>query len=124
MLRGIGCEVDIHERVAGPMEMQGAGIVVQGEVLRVIREHDGPALPTTSCRGRKYLDPDGGDGVFQDMPQQFTSWEAIYKTLRTMFPDDRYHSGSQLFGSDANGKPRLGVACGRSDRRERPVHRR
>ena len=96
MLRGIGCEVDIHERVAGPMEMLGAGIVVQGEVLRVIREHDGPALPTTSCRGRKYLDPDGGDGVFQDMPQQFTSWEAIYKTLRTMFPDDRYHSGSQL----------------------------
>jgi hypothetical protein len=29
ILRGIGCEVDIHERVAGPMEMHGAGIVVQ-----------------------------------------------------------------------------------------------
>lgn len=95
-LRGIGCEVDIHERVAGPMEMQGAGIVVQGEVLRMIGDHGGPALPITSCRGRRYLDPDGGDGVFQTMAQEFTSWEAIYKTLRTMFPDDRYHSGSQL----------------------------
>lgn len=95
-LRGIGCEVDIHERVAGPMEMQGAGIVVQGEVLRMIGDHGGPALPITSCRVRRYLDPDGGDGVFQTMAQEFTSWEAIYKTLRTMFPDDRYHSGSQL----------------------------
>jgi len=63
--------VDIHERVAGPMEDAGAReIVVQGEVLRVIREHDGPPLsPTTSCRGRKYLDPDGGRRAsFQDMP--------------------------------------------------------
>jgi hypothetical protein len=25
------------------------------------------------------------------MPQQFTSWEAIYETLRATFPDDRYH---------------------------------
>jgi 2-polyprenyl-6-methoxyphenol hydroxylase-like FAD-dependent oxidoreductase len=114
MLRGIGCEVDIHERVAGPMETQGAGIVVQGEVVRVIREHGGPALPTTSCRGRKYLDPDGGDGVFQAMPQEFTSWEAIYKTLRTMFPDDRYHSGSQLsFPTQTGNRVSAALADGR-----------
>src|SRR5260370_38949368 len=72
-LRGIGCEGDIHERVAGPMEMQGAGIVVQGEVVRVIREHGGPALPTTPCRGRKYLDPDGGAGVIHALPPAVTS---------------------------------------------------
>jgi 2-polyprenyl-6-methoxyphenol hydroxylase-like FAD-dependent oxidoreductase len=41
-LRGIGCDVNIYERVAGPMQMQGAGIVVQGEILRLLREHGSP----------------------------------------------------------------------------------
>jgi len=102
-LRGIGCDVNIYERVAGPMQMQGAGIVVQGEIQRLLREHGSPPLAITSCRGRKYLDPKGGDGVFQPMPQEFTSWEAIYKSLRASFPDDRYHTGSQLALPTLNG---------------------
>jgi 2-polyprenyl-6-methoxyphenol hydroxylase-like FAD-dependent oxidoreductase len=102
-LRGIGCDVNIYERVAGPMQMQGAGIVVQGEILRLLREHGSPPLAITSCRGRRYLDPEGGDGVFQSMPQEFTSWEAIYKSLRASFPDDRYHTGSQLALPTLNG---------------------
>jgi len=103
-LRGIGCDVNIYERVAGPMQMQGAGIVVQGEILRLLREHGSPPLAITSCRGRKYLDPKGGDGVFQPMPQEFTSWEAIYKSLRASFPDDRYHTGSPLALPTLNGR--------------------
>jgi 2-polyprenyl-6-methoxyphenol hydroxylase-like FAD-dependent oxidoreductase len=95
--------VNIYERVAGPMQMQGAGIVVQGEILRLLREHGSPPLAITSCRGRRYLDPEGGDGVFQSMPQEFTSWEAIYKSLRASFPDDRYHTGSQLALPTLNG---------------------
>jgi 2-polyprenyl-6-methoxyphenol hydroxylase-like FAD-dependent oxidoreductase len=102
-LRGIGCDVNIYERAAGPMQMQGAGIVVQGEILRLLREHGSPPLAITSCRGRRYLDPEGGDGVFQSMPQEFTSWEAIYKSLRASFPDDRYHTGSQLALPTLNG---------------------
>jgi 2-polyprenyl-6-methoxyphenol hydroxylase-like FAD-dependent oxidoreductase len=102
-LRGIGCDVNIYERVAGPMQMQGAGIVVQGEILRLLREHGSAPLAITSCRGRRYLDPEGGDGVFQSMPQEFTSWEAIYKSLRAGFPDDRYHTGSQLALPTLNG---------------------
>jgi hypothetical protein len=35
-------------------------------------------------------------GTTQAMPQQFTSWEAIYKTLRATFPDDRYHMGAAV----------------------------
>jgi 2-polyprenyl-6-methoxyphenol hydroxylase-like FAD-dependent oxidoreductase len=53
-------------------------------------------LPTTSCRIRRYLDPDGGDGRSQRMPQDFTSWEAIYRTLRDALPADRYHMGAAL----------------------------
>lgn len=32
------------------------------------------------------------------MPQRFTSWEAIYQTLRAAFPDKRYRTGAALTG--------------------------
>ena len=46
----------------------------------------------------RYLDPQGGDGQVQSMPQAFTSWEAIYETLRAAFPKERYHMGATLVG--------------------------
>jgi 2-polyprenyl-6-methoxyphenol hydroxylase-like FAD-dependent oxidoreductase len=95
-LRGIGADVDIYERVPGPMETRGAGIVVQGDLVNLLRQHHAPDLPMTRCRVRRYLDPEGGSGTTQAMPQQFTSWEAIYETLRATFPDDRYHMGAAV----------------------------
>jgi len=95
-LRGIGADVEIFERDPGPMKTRGAGIVVQPQLTSLLREHNAPALPVTSCRVRRYLDPSGGDGQTQVMPQAFTSWEAIYLTLRATFPDDRYHIGAAV----------------------------
>jgi 2-polyprenyl-6-methoxyphenol hydroxylase-like FAD-dependent oxidoreductase len=95
-LRKIGATVNIHERVPGPMMARGAGIVVQGELSRVLRENGAPALPFTSCRGRRYVEPGGGDGIYQPMPQEFTSWEAIHGTLRAAVPDESYHAGSEV----------------------------
>jgi 2-polyprenyl-6-methoxyphenol hydroxylase-like FAD-dependent oxidoreductase len=95
-LRAIGAEVDIYERNAGRMETRGAGIVVQGDLMALLRQHGAPLLPMTSCSVRRYLDPDGGPGTAQAMPQQFTSWEAIYRTLHQMFPNDRYHTGHDV----------------------------
>jgi hypothetical protein len=86
----------IYERVTGPMETRGAGIVVQGDLVQLLRQHHAPDLPMTACRVRRYFDPDGGAGTTQAMPQQFTSWKAIYKTLRATFPDDRYHMGAAV----------------------------
>lgn len=39
------------------------------------------------------------------MPQQFTSWEAIYTTLRAAFPGAHYHTGASIlsFENTANG---------------------
>jgi 2-polyprenyl-6-methoxyphenol hydroxylase-like FAD-dependent oxidoreductase len=88
--------VQIYERVAGPMETRGAGIVVQGELIDLLRTHGAGALPTTHCRVRRYLSPEGGDGEVQRAPQDFTSWEAIYRTLAAAFPSDRYHRGATL----------------------------
>jgi len=97
-LRHSGADVEIFERHPGPMETRGAGIVVQHELTEILRRYGAPSLPTTSCRRRRYLDPQGGNGRTQDMPQRFTSWESIYLTLRAVFPKESYHSGVTLEG--------------------------
>lgn len=97
-LRGIGCEVEVYERTPGAMASRGAGIVVQDDLQRLLRRHGAPELPAVPCLQRQYLLPQGGDGVVTPMPQRFTSWYAIYRTLRSSFPDEQYHAGSVLNG--------------------------
>src|SRR5258708_12625222 len=91
-----GAEVEIFERHPGPMETRGAGIVVQHELTEILRRYGAPSLPATSCSRRRHLEPDGGNGRTQDMPQQFTSWESIYLPLRASFPTHRYRPGPTL----------------------------
>src|ERR1700693_68523 len=95
-LRGAGFDVQVYERVSGAMETRGAGIVVQGELIDLLRTHGAGALPTTHCTVRRYLSPEGGEGEVQRAPQDFTSWEAIYRTLADAFPAYRYHGGATL----------------------------
>lgn len=104
-LHGAGFDVQVYEQFSGPMETRGAGIVVQPDLVQLLRNNGAPRLPTTGCQVRRYLDPDGGDGQTQRMPQTFTSWEAIYRTLRAAYPDERYHMGaalSDIEGDDAD----------------------
>lgn len=95
-LNRAGFDVNVYERHSGSMDTRGAGIVVQGELVQLLWEGGARPLPTTSCRIRRYLQPDGGNGETQAMPQAFTSWEAIYTTLRDAFPQERYHVGAAL----------------------------
>ncbi len=95
-LQGHGADVAIFERSPGPMETRGAGIVVQPELTEILQRYGAPPLPTTSCSGRRYLEPAGGEGRTQSMPQRFTSWESIYCTLRPAFPASSYPSGAAL----------------------------
>lgn len=98
-LRGVGCEVDVYERAPGALAGRGAGIVVQDDLMHLLRWCDGaPELPAISCLRRRYLLPDGGDGLVASIPQRLTSWDAIFRTLRAGFPDERYHAGSTLTG--------------------------
>src|SRR6267154_2325017 len=90
-LRSAGFDVQVYERTSGPMETRGAGIVVQGELIHLLRTHAAGALPTTHCTVRRYLSPERGEGVVQRAPQYFTSWDAIYRTLA-----DRYHRRATL----------------------------
>ena len=95
-LNGAGFDVQVYEQNPGPMATRGAGIVVQGELMQLLRQHGSRVLPTTSCRMRRYLQPGGGAGESQRAPQAFTSWEAIYNVLRATLPAERYHMGSTL----------------------------
>jgi 2-polyprenyl-6-methoxyphenol hydroxylase-like FAD-dependent oxidoreductase len=102
-LRGVGCDVQVYERAQGPLDSRGAGIVVQDDLLRLLRRHGAPDLPAVSCLQRQYLLPQGGDGLVTAMPQRFTSWHAIYGTLRSIFPDEHYHPGLALAGYTQTG---------------------
>jgi 2-polyprenyl-6-methoxyphenol hydroxylase-like FAD-dependent oxidoreductase len=48
-LHGAGFDVQVYERVSGPMEMRGAGIIVQRDLIDLLRTHGAGALPTTHC---------------------------------------------------------------------------
>lgn len=116
-LHGAGFDVKVHERHPGPMETRGAGIVVQGELTGLLRDARAPRLPTTSCSVRRYLDPDGGEGQVQRAPQEFTSWEAIYTTLRAALPSGRYRMGSALSDFEDDGRS-VSAAIGGGERIE------
>jgi 2-polyprenyl-6-methoxyphenol hydroxylase-like FAD-dependent oxidoreductase len=81
------------------MASRGAGIVVQPQFLRLLRDAGAPELPRTSARYRRHLLPDS-DGARIETPLQFTSWYAIYRTLKDAFPADRYHGGATVVGFD------------------------
>jgi len=68
-----GFDVQVYERDPGPMNTRGAGIVVQSELLSLLRNSSAAPLPVTHCRVRRYLDSAGGDGQVQPAPQQFVA---------------------------------------------------
>jgi flavin-dependent dehydrogenase len=49
-LRGIGADVQIFERESGPMDIRGAGIVVQLHLTSLLREHHAPELPVRPAK--------------------------------------------------------------------------
>lgn len=95
-LHRAGIDVEIFEQDPGPLKSMGAGLVVQPELSALIREPGLPDLPVTRCSGRRHLGFDGSVEPINPMPQQFTSWEAIYATMRTRFPQERYHAGAKV----------------------------
>lgn len=103
-LRKLGATVRVHERLPGPMMARGAGIVVQNELIQLLKDNGAGPLPFTTCRGRRYLDPEGGDGILQQMPQEFTSWEAIHAALRAAVPDECYRAGSEVVSVSQTGR--------------------
>ena len=100
LLDDLGCDVHIHEKSDGLMNDRGAGIVMQEETMSLLEwaREDSARDLSVACRTRRYLRRDGSTAEEMAMPQRFTSWDAIYRTLRGAFPAERYHVGSRLVG--------------------------
>jgi len=101
-LRQLGHSVDIYEKSPGKMESRGAGLVVQYELIEYLR-HQGINMSETisvPITTRRYLNRDGSTQSEQTMPQSFTSWDAVFRQLRELFPDANYHAGKNLIGID------------------------
>ncbi|WP_202967338.1 hypothetical protein [Nitrospira moscoviensis] len=83
-----GWEVQVYERSPRELESRGGGIVLQPEVVEVFRrlelDPDGPA--GVWARERIFLDRAGRIAQRMTVLQKQTSWNAIYRALRTVFP--------------------------------------
>lgn len=95
-LLSAGFNVHVFERSAQRLSSRGAGIVVQPELLGLISAVDAEPLATTSCRIRRTVVASTGQAEAMSMPQRFTSWEAIYASLRSAFPKERHHTAHEL----------------------------
>ena len=99
MLRRVGWNVDIYERVESELSGRGAGIVAQYELIERLRalglatDALGVAITT-----RKILDREGRLTERFHCPQVLTAWERVYRLLRDAFPPERYHRGRGLAG--------------------------
>ena len=95
-LLSAGFDVHVFERSATRLSSRGAGIVVQPELLGLLAAVDAEPLATTTCKVRRTVNAATGQAEISSMPQRFTSWEAIYASLRSAFPDDRYHLDGEV----------------------------
>jgi len=102
--------VDVFEKTPGRLTDGGAGIVLQPEVEEALRRYTqgGSNGVQVSLQRRQFVHK---DGTFRAayMPQPMTSWEAVWKRLRSHFPDASYHAGVRIEGVEEleNGKIRV-----------------
>ena len=95
-LLSAGIDAHVFERSAERLSSRGAGLVVQPEIVHLLASIDAKPLATTGCNVRRTFVASTGQADTIAMPQRFTSWEAIYASLRSAFPDERYHLGHEL----------------------------
>ena len=70
--------------------------MVQPDLTALLSSVGAPPLAMTRCTLRKTYSGTDGRVQSQRMPQQFTSWEAIYASLLGSFPTERYHTNATL----------------------------
>lgn len=101
-LLSAGFDVHVFERSQQRLSSRGAGIVVQPELLGLLAAVDAQPLATTGCTVRRTVAASTGQADAITMPQRFTSWEAIYASLRSAFPEERHHLGVELADEASN----------------------
>lgn len=91
-------DVHIYERSGDELAGRGAGIAPHRALFDACAQA-GIDLENTigvESAGRTMLDRDGRVVASNDMRQLFTSWGLLYRSLRAVFPDARYHNGTTV----------------------------
>jgi 2-polyprenyl-6-methoxyphenol hydroxylase-like FAD-dependent oxidoreductase len=102
MLRRMGWEVQVYERIASRLVGRGAGIVTHPELIEAIQAVGvGTRRPLgVEVRRRVILDSDGHVLAELTMPQIVTSWSHLYDMLAEALPRHCYHQNRTLLGLD------------------------
>jgi 2-polyprenyl-6-methoxyphenol hydroxylase-like FAD-dependent oxidoreductase len=103
LLRRIGWDIDIFERSPHDLDSRGGGIVLQPEVIEVLRRAGvdlGAIELGVRSAYRTVFRPDGSIQSKHFAPQTQTSWSLIYSTLKAAFGDRNYHQAKTLLKID------------------------
>jgi len=98
LLRRAGWNVDLYERVPGPLSDRGAGIVTHDELLRALELAGARVDENLGVRifERVTIDRQGGTVASLPYDQILTAWSRLLHVLEEAFPADRYHRGKVL----------------------------
>lgn len=105
-LRDDGHGVDVFEQSAGELKSRGAGIVAQPRMLDFLSDQNivTPETITTTTARRQYLHRNGSVEREYTETMTFTSWDAVYRRLRAVFPDEHYHMDRSTTDIDRSGE--------------------
>jgi len=106
LLRRAGFEVDVFERVAGPLAGRGAGIVTHATLFEALERCGIRADAHLGCEAdrRVALAPTGEEIERIALRQVLTAWARLHHDLTGVFPSDRYHSGRALARIETQGE--------------------
>lgn len=98
LLSAAGHEVVTFERSVSGLEGRGAGLVAQQEVYQILAAAglDDVARIGVTAYERVYLDRAGRIAKRFDMPQTQISWDVLFRSFRSLIPDDRYRGGAEV----------------------------
>lgn len=105
LLRDLGCEVDIYERSAAPLEDRGVGIVVLPVTERYFTKQSAASKRVSlELNYWTYVDREGAVIDAAPVRSRFSAWGTIYRALLEAFGLDRYHLGHEVVGFDDDGE--------------------
>jgi 2-polyprenyl-6-methoxyphenol hydroxylase-like FAD-dependent oxidoreductase len=100
-----GWSVDVYERVVAELTGRGAGIVAQPALGLALVEagiEDAGDLGV-KVTTRRLVDRSGRIAAEIDCPQMLTSWDRLWRVLRSRVPDQHYHRDHELTGIEPAG---------------------
>ncbi len=99
LLRRIGWQVEVFERIGSELAGRGAGIVTHPELFQLLEKagiDTRTAAVGVKITGRRVYAEDGSIRASLDLPQIVTSWGCLYKLLQNALPRESYHHDKNL----------------------------